>query len=163
MKIERRDNPMIFGLLGEVEVHLTCRQITLRITRTVRVSTTLTPYWYVSVSSPAGYFDGADVSAMVLLWGSAWDVVAELEGSAPELSALTSLTNNGAGGTTMHVNYYLDNDGNLITLCTACAGSLPMEERGEPGLCCDGCGVEEDEPADKGLTWAERRHGIDGL
>jgi len=64
------------------------------------------------------------------------------------------------------VNYYLTNDGRVITLCTACAGQRPMEERGEPGLVCEGCGWEEpwpDPPADKGLTWAERLQGIDGF
>jgi hypothetical protein len=66
----------------------------------------------------------------------------------------------------MQVNYYLDNDGNLVALCTDCAGRRPMEYRDGPGLACDGCGYEEpfpDPPADKGLTEAERLQGIDGF
>lgn len=44
----------------------------------------------------------------------------------------------------MQVNYYIDNAGRLITLCTVCAGSRPMEDRGEPTLVCDECGVMEE-------------------
>lgn len=59
----------------------------------------------------------------------------------------------------MQVNYYIGNNDELVTLCVACAGRRPMEERGEPTLCCDECGVEEDYPADKPLTHAERAWG----
>lgn len=67
----------------------------------------------------------------------------------------------------MQVNYYPHpHSGDLDVLCDTCAGRRPMEYRGEPGLVCDHCGYEEpfpDPPTDKGLTWAEKLQGIDGL
>lgn len=67
----------------------------------------------------------------------------------------------------MQVNYYPHpHNGDLDILCDACAGRRVMEYRDGSGLACEGCGYEEpypDPPANKGLTEAERRQGIDGF